>query len=101
MNILADLLEFLLIPEITPETPRGWLYVSLIYGFVMSFVLAYTLLAFPSRGDGAIVLTFLGAPLGMIFSALHCIAEPNDRRLSVSTFAMNGLAVLLALFLYL
>ena len=97
MNILADLLEFLLVPEFAPETPRGWLILSLIYGILVSCVLAYTLLDSPSKGDTAIFLAFLGAPLGMFYSALHFIREPNDRRLCGTTFVANGLAVMLAL----
>ena len=97
MQILADLLEILFTPDIAPETPRGWLILSLVYGILVSCVLAYTLLDSPSKSDTAIFLAFLGAPLGMFYSALHFNIAPNDRRLCVSTFVANGVAVILAL----
>ena len=100
MHILADLLELFLHPDVVPETPRGWLTVSLIYGIVVSGVLGYTLLDSPSQGDAAVIVAFLGAPLGMIYSALHYVREPDDRWLSFSTFVVNGIALLLALMLW-
>ena len=99
MHILADILELFLHPDLVPETPRGWLTVSLIYGLVMSGVLGYTLADSPSQGDIAVILTYLGAPLGLIYSALHFVREPDDRRLSFCTFLFNGIALIFALVL--
>jgi hypothetical protein len=101
LSILAELLfEVLLAPDIAPETPRGWLWVSLLFGTAVSGVLAYRLLTSPSEADASIVLAFLGAPLGMFFSVLHFVRAPNDRVLSLSTFVVNGTAVILALALW-
>ena len=97
MSILVDLIELLFIPGAGPETPRGWLVVSLIYGFLVSCVLGYTLLDSPSEAGTATFLAFLGAPLGMLYSGLHSIREPKDRRLGICTFVVNGLAVIFAL----
>lgn len=96
MNILVDLIELLFLPGAGPETPRGWLVVSLIYGFAVSCVLGYTLLWPPSKADTAVFLAFLGAPLGILFCGLHAIREPRDRPLSLSTLVMNGIALTLA-----
>ena len=100
MNILADLLELLFIPGAGPETPRGWLVVSLIYGTVVSGVLGYTLLYPPSKADTTVILAVIGAPLGLIFSALHFVREPYDRLLSLSTFVANALAMILVFALW-
>ena len=96
MHILIDLLELFLFRETTPETPRGWLTVSAIFGLVISGVLGYTLLDSPSRADTSVFLAFIAAPLAMIFAALHAVREPRDRWLCLSTFIINGTAVLLA-----
>ena len=100
MNVLADLLELLLYPDIRPETPRGWLWVSLIYGTLVSCVLADTLADSPSASSTAIVLAFLGAPLGIVFSILHFVREPDDRRLATYTIIANAIAVVLAVGLW-
>ena len=100
MHILADLLELLLYPDIRPETPRGWLWVSWVYGVVLSCVLGYTLVNSPSKGDTAIILAFLGAPLGILFSILHFVREPDDRQLATYTIIANGAALALALILW-
>ena len=97
MHILVDLIELLFIPGAGPETPRGWLIVSLIYGTLVSCVLGYTLLDSPAEAGTATFLAFIGAPLGMLYSGLHSIREPKDRRLGICTFVVNGLAVIFAL----
>jgi hypothetical protein len=94
---LLDLIELLFIPGAGPETPRGWLVVSLTCGFLVSCVLGYTLLDSPSEAGTAVFLAFIGAPLGMLFCALHAIRAPRDRWLSLSTLAVNAIAVTLAL----
>ena len=96
MNILVDLIELVFIPGAGPETPRGWLVVSLIYGFLVACVLGYTLLDSPSEAGTAAFLAFLGAPLGMLYSGLHSIREPKDRRLGICTLVVNGASVVLA-----
>ena len=96
MNILVDLIELVFIPGAGPETPRGWLVVSLIYGFLVACVLGYTLLDSPSEAGTATFLAFLGAPLGMLYSGLHSIREPKDRRLGICTLVVNGVSVVLA-----
>jgi hypothetical protein len=96
MNILVDLIELVFIPGAGPETPRGWLVVSLVYGFLVACVLSYTLLDPPSEAGTATFLAFLGAPLGMLYSGLHSIREPKDRRLGICTLVVNGASVVLA-----
>ena len=100
MNILADLIELLFLPGAGPETPRGWLVVSLIYGLMLSCVLGYALLDSPSKADTTVILAIIGAPLGLLFSALQFVREPYDRLLSISTFLTNALALVLAFALW-
>ena len=97
MNILVDLIELVFIPGAGPETPRGWLVVSLIYGLLVTGSLIYALLDSSSECGTAIILALVGAPLGTLLSTLHAIREPRDRWLATCTIIANAAAVILAL----
>ena len=97
MHILADLLELLMVPGTGPESPRGWLWISWVYGVVLSCVLGYTLLNSPSNSDTATVLALVGAPLAIVFAVLQSVREPDDRQLAAYTIVANAMAIVFAL----
>ena len=100
MHVLEAFLELFFYQDLRPETPRGWLILSSIFGLLLTCVLGYTLLDSPSKADTSVVIAFLGAPLGLLYASLHYVREPRDRRLCALTLATNAVAVIFAIVLW-